>query len=274
MNISFHKMHGLGNDFMIVDTRGVSISLAPEQIRQLGDRRFGVGFDQLILLEPSENPEADVFMRILNCDGSEAEACGNATRCVARLIMDGDDKAACAIETVAGLLQATGQGEVITVNMGKPRLDWQEIPLAEPFDTIAVDLRVGPLVNPCAVNIGNPHAVFFVPDADQVDLAHYGPLVETDPMFPKKTNVEIVHMIDEHTLRMRVWERGVGITGACGSGAAAAVVAAHRRDFIGRQAMVQLDGGVLTFNWDIDTDELFMAGPAAYVYKGEMRIPA
>jgi diaminopimelate epimerase len=267
-------MHGLGNDFMIIDTRAVSISLTDEQIRQWGDRRHGVGFDQLILLEPAKNKDTDTFMRILNCDGSEAEACGNATRCVAKLIMDEKDQSSCAIETVAGVLKATGQGEVITVNMGKPRLDWQDIPLAENFDTIAIDLQVGPLVNPCAVNMGNPHAVFFVPDADQVDLERYGPMVETHSMFPNKTNVEVVHIVDEHTLRMRVWERGVGITGACGSGAAAAVIAAHRRDFIGRQAMVQLDGGVLTFNWDIDTDELFMAGPATYVYKGEIQIPA
>lgn len=265
-------MHGLGNDFMIIDTREAPLSLAPEQIRLLGNRRLGVGFDQLILLEPPKNAAADIFMRILNCDGSEAEACGNATRCVVRLMLEENPESVCKIETVAGLLEATGQGEIITVNMGKPRLDWREIPLGEPFDTLAIDLSFGPLVNPCAVNIGNPHAVFFVKDVQEIDLEHYGPKIETDPLFPNKTNVEIVHIVDEQTLRMRVWERGVGITGACGSGAAAAVIAAHRRDFIGRQAMVELDGGVLTFNWDINTDELFMAGPASYVYQGEMEI--
>ena len=272
MTVSFHKMHGLGNDFVIIDTRKSKISLAEDKICALADRYTGIGFDQLILLVAPENKDVDVSMRIYNCDGSPSGACGNATRCVARLLLDNSGHDQCRIETSAGVLTATGTDGIYTVNLGRPKLTWKDIPLDHDVDTLALDIHAGPLVNPCAVSLGNPHAVFFVPDVGAVDLETYGPQIENNPIFPEKTNVEVVHIVDEKTLRMRVWERGCGITSACGSGAGAAVVAAHRRDFIGRQAMVELDGGVLTFNWDIDSGDLYMVGPAEHVYTGTVAL--
>lgn len=274
MQISFHKMHGLGNDFVIIDTRGFDESpvdsFPPTFIKSLGDRKRGIGFDQLIVMEAPKNPAADVFMRIINNDGSEAEACGNATRCVAKLLMDELGRDGCVVETVAGLLGASRHLDTYTINMGKPRLEWDEIPLAAEADTLGLGFNVGPLMLPCAVNIGNPHAVFFVDNVDEIDLEYWGPQVETHDMFPEKTNVEIAHITDRNTIRMRVWERGVGITDACGSAACATMVAAVRRDLIGREAVVELDGGTLAFKWDAETGDLFMTGPVEYVFKGEV----
>ena len=282
MNIPFRKMHGLGNDFVIVDARGFDASLidslSADYIQYLGDRRRGIGFDQLILIEPAKGDGADAYMRILNNDGSEAEACGNATRCVAHILMQELDAQNCTIQTIAGFLHCEyvehegGSTRLIKVNMGQPRLNWDEIPLRDDVDTLGLGFNIGPLMLPCAVNIGNPHAVFFVDDVDGIDLEHWGPQVEHHEMFPKKTNVEIAHIIDNQTIRMRVWERGVGITQACGSAACATMVAAVRRDLVEREAIVELDGGPLSFYWDEASNDLFMTGPVSFVFEGQIEL--
>jgi len=268
MEHRFVKMHGLGNDFVVLDTRETGLSLASEQIRAIADRKTGVGCDQFIIMEPAKDTHADVFMRILNADGSEVEACGNATRCIADLVMEQTGKDHTVIETVVGLLDAhpTGDGR-ISVDMGLVRLDWREIPLAEAVDTGSLPLEVGPLADPVAVNIGNPHAVFFVDDAEAVDLERWGPQIETHEMFPERINVEAVQVLADNRLRMRVWERGVGITRACGTGACASLIAAARRKLTGRKAEVILDGGSLEIEWMPD-NHVQMTGPVARSYTG------
>ena len=263
--LDFHKMHGLGNDFVIVDQRSGKLTLSEQQIRQIADRRRGVGFDQLLLLEPSTR--GDVFMRVHNPDGSEAGACGNGTRCVARLMMEEHGLARVVIETQAGLLEASPGLRGYTVKMGHPGLSWHEIPLAEPMDTLHLDIGEGPLSRPTAVSMGNPHAVFFVDDAEAVDLESLGPTLEHHPVFPERANIGVAQVIDRETVRLRVFERGAGITKACGSGACAAVVAGIRRDLIGRGASVQLDGGALRIIWGED-GQVSMTGPATHSYKG------
>ncbi len=269
MTIPFTKMHGLGNDFVVIDARKQPVALSAGQIRAISDRRTGVGCDQLIVIEPPRSPDADAFMRILNADGSEVSACGNATRCVARVLTEESGRSETVIETRAGLLVATrGDNDWIFVDMGLPRLDWREIPLAGPADTLSLNLSVGPLSNPVAVSMGNPHVVFFVPDVEAVALAELGPLVEHHPLFPERTNVEVVQVLGPVTLRMRVWERGTGITSACGTGACASLVAAVRRGLIQtRWADVCLDGGSLRIDW-WDNGHVLMTGPAAKVAEG------
>ncbi|WP_207480136.1 diaminopimelate epimerase [Arenibaculum pallidiluteum] len=270
MSLPFLKMHGLGNDFVVLDARRSALVLSPAQVRAVADRRTGVGCDQLIVLEPGATPGADVFMRIYNPDGSEAGACGNATRCVASLVSEEESGGPVGIQTIAGLLKArpTGGGGY-EVDMGPARLDWREIPLAGPADTLRLDVEAGPLSAPCAVNMGNPHAVFFVEDADAVDLAAWGPRIEHHPAFPDRTNVEIVQVLGPELIRMRVWERGAGITRACGSGACAALVAAARRGLTGRRATVRLDGGDLEITWRED-GHVLMAGPTALAFRGTL----
>ena len=266
--LQFLKMHGLGNDFVVLDTRETGVILAPEQVRAIANRRTGVGCDQFIIIEPVRDSHADAFMRILNADGSEVEACGNATRCIADLIMEQTGRDHTVIETVAGLLDAfpTKDGR-ISVDMGPVRLDWREIPLTEAVDTGSLLLEVGPLTNPVAINVGNPHAVFFVEDAEAIDLERWGPQIETHAMFPEKTNVEVVQVLPNDQLRMRVWERGVGITQACGTGACASLVAAARRKLTGRRAEVILDGGTLEIEWMAD-NHIQMTGPVARSFSG------
>ena len=268
MEHRFTKMHGLGNDFVVLDVRETGLALRPEQIRAIANRRTGVGCDQFIIIEPAKDTHADVFMRILNADGSEVEACGNATRCIAGLVMEQTGRDHTIIETVVGLLDAhpTADGR-ISVDMGPVKLDWREIPLADPVDTGSVPLEVGPLANPVAVNVGNPHAVFFVDDAEAIDLERWGPQIETHDMFPARINVEVVQVITENQLRMRVWERGVGITQACGTGACASLVAAARRKLTGRRAEVILDGGPLEIEWMPDNN-VQMTGPVARSFSG------
>ena len=228
--VAFTKMHGLGNDFVIVDGRDGDLAIGGTQARAIGDRRRGVGFDQLLILEPAKDAAADLFMRILNPDGSEAEACGNGTRCVAARVMDELGRDTLNIETVAGVLATTtGADGLVTVDMGPANLEWRQIPLAVEADTLHLDIENGPLRDPVAVNIGNPHMVFFVDDADAIDVAGLGPALESHPLYPERTNVEICSLSGPDQLRMRVWERGAGITQACGSGACAAGVAAARR---------------------------------------------
>lgn len=266
---SFVKMHGLGNDFIVLDAREQPLDLTPTKVQAMADRRTGAGCDQFIVMETPKAAGADVFMRIFNADGSEVEACGNATRCVARLMMGETDQDQTTIETVVGLLQADqADGDKVTVNMGMARLDWQDIPVSEQCDTLAMPLTVGPLSAPVGVNVGNPHAVFFVEDCESLDLETIGPKVETHPFFPNRVNVEVVTKLDETTLRMRVWERGVGITQACGTGACAVLVAAVRRGIIdGRKATVVLDGGPLEIEW-LENGEILMTGSASRAFDG------
>jgi len=264
----FIKMHGLGNDFVVVDARTEPFVLDDASTRAVADRRTGIGCDQLITLEPPTNGAADVFMRIRNADGGEVEACGNATRCVASLIMAETGREHCTVETQAGLLHAvsiTAGG--IAVDMGELRTAWQEIPLAREMDTLHLELACGPLSDPVAVNIGNPHAVFFVADAAAVDLETLGPQLEHDPLFPERANIGVAELMGPDCLRVRVWERGVGLTRACGTGACAAAAAAHRRGLTGRKAEVRLDGGPLALEWRED-GHMVMSGPVATSFTG------
>ena len=271
----FLKMHGLGNDFVVLDARTAALDLTPERRRVIADRRLGVGCDQLIVLEPPTEREADVFMRIYNPDGGEARACGNATRCVASVVMDERKTDHVAVQTVAGLLdsQKTGVGSnglpVISVDMGQARLDWREIPVREACDTNHMPVGIGPLQDPVGTNMGNPHATFFVDDAAAIPLAELGPKLEHDRFFPERANVGVAQLLGEGRLRLRVWERGAGITLACGSGACAAVVAASRRGLVQRKADVVLEGGTLTIEWLRD-DHVLMTGGIAVAFKGEL----
>src|SRR5580693_2426817 len=242
--------------------------IAFRKMHGLADRHTGIGCDQVLLLEAPNDSLAQVFMRVLNPDGSEAEACGNGTRCVARLIAAETGKSQLLIETAGGLLDARlHKNGSATIDMGRPRLFWSDIPLAREMDTLHVKLRRGKLADPVCTNIGNPHATFFVDDAEAIDLAALGPRLEHDSLFPERANIGIATVRDRHTIRLRVWERGVGITLACGSGACAALVAAHRRGLTGRRAAVKLDGGDLDIEWR-DDEQVLMTGPAALSFEG------
>lgn len=266
--LPFIKMHGLGNDFVILDARARPVPLSNAAIRKLADRRRGVGFDQMITLEPSGR--ADAFMRIHNADGGEVESCGNAARCIGALLMQESDRREVSIDTLGGWLRATrAAGSLVTVNMGEPRFDWQEIPLARAMDTNRMDYAHGGYALPSAVNVGNPHVVFFVPDAEAVPLERIGPEIEVDPLFPARVNVEFVQVLEPSRLRMRVWERGVGITRACGTGACATLVAAARRGLAARRADILLDGGPLTIEWS-DTNQILMTGPVTESFRGQI----
>jgi diaminopimelate epimerase len=278
MNRPFLKMNGLGNDFAVVDARQNAFAPAPDQIRAWADRARGIGFDQLIAIEDSA--DGDAFMRVWNADGGSVETCGNALRCVAWVLNpDADDKTL-KIDTLSGLtkarvLAADAKTGTASVDMGKPRLNWQDIPLAEEMDTLRLELQVGPIDNPlyhtpCAVSMGNPHVVFFVDDVDKVDVTATGSLIENHPLFPEGVNVEFVQVLDRQTLRMRVWERGAGITKACGTGACATLVAAARRGLSERSATVIMDGGPLHIAW-ADNDHVIMTGPVELEFSGELK---
>ncbi len=271
----FLKMHGLGNDFVVLDARTAAFDLTPERRRVIADRRLGVGCDQLIVLEPPTEREADVFMRIYNPDGGEAGACGNATRCVASVVMDERKTDQVTVQTIAGLLESQKAGvgsnglPVISVDMGLARLDWREIPVREACDTNHMPVGIGPLQDPVGTNMGNPHATFFVADAAAIPLAELGPKLEHDRFFPERANIGVAQLLDDGRLRLRVWERGAGITLACGSGACAAVVAASRRGLVPRKADVVLEGGTLAIEWLRD-DHVLMTGGIAVAFKGEL----
>jgi diaminopimelate epimerase len=268
--IPFTKAHGLGNDFVVIDARTRPLRLGTLAARAIADRYTGVGCDQLIVIEPPRRPGSHAFMRILNADGGEVEACGNATRCVARLLMDEAGSAETVLETIAGTIAASAAAHGhVTVDLGAVGLDWRSIPLAEPADTLHLPVKVGPLVDPVAVSVGNPHAVFFVADAAAVALKRWGPEVEHHPLFPARTNVEVVHVLARDRLRLRVWERGVGITRACGTGACAAVVAAARRGLADRRVTVALDGGILDIVWR-DDGHVEMTGAVATTFHGTL----
>jgi diaminopimelate epimerase len=266
--VAFSKMHGLGNDFVVLDFRRGAMPVGAAVARRLADRRTGIGCDQVIVLEPPRHPAARVLMRIHNADGSEAEACGNATRCVADLLYRESRDRQIRIETAAGLLEAEALPDgSFAVDMGPARTAWHEIPLARPADTDRVALHAGPLTDAVCTNIGNPHATFFVGDLDAVDLAAVGPALEHDPLFPQRANIGVAEVRTLRRIRLRVWERGAGITLSCGSGACAALVAAHRRGLTERDAVVELDGGVMNIAWRED-GHVIMTGPAALSFEG------
>ena len=267
--LAFTKMHGLGNDFVVVDSRGVAASLDEVHYRAIGDRRRGVGYDQFLTIEPASNG-ADAFMRIHNPDGTEAGACGNGTRCVASVLMAETGKPSVTVETIAGSLVCEDAGDgLVSVDMGPAGLAWDKIPLAHEVDTLSVALDDAPYTGACCVDMGNPHAVFFVEDAEAIALADVGPVIEHHAMFPERTNVEFVQVLSPTQLRMRVWERSAGITQACGSGACATAVAAVRRGLAERETEVILDGGSLRLAWR-DDGHVIMTGPVATSFAGEI----
>lgn len=261
----FRKMHGLGNDFVIFDARDRPLKLNTEQVRRLAHRQTGIGCDQLIVMEPSTS--ADVFMRIYNADGGEVSACGNATRCVARLL----ERPVCHIETSAGVLETHVEGETPTVNMGTPKFDWHEIPFAMAMDTLKMPVGWEALKAPSAVNVGNPHLIFFVDDVKKVDLARIGPMIECDPLFPQRINVGVAQVVGREEIRLRVWERGAGLTLSCGTGACAATVTAVRRKLTERHVSVRLPGGVLRIEYT-KAGHMLMGGPVATVFSGAVDI--
>jgi diaminopimelate epimerase len=264
----FTKMHGLGNDFVVLDRRANGGTIPPETARALADRHRGVGCDQVIVI--GESGMADVALRFFNPDGGEAGACGNGTRCVGALLMNERGADHLAVETLAGVLDIEkAAGGLVSVDMGLARTDWDEIPLAERTDTLHLGISEGPLSDPVAVNMGNPHAVFFVDDAEAVDLAKHGPKLEHHKMFPERANIGVAQVTGKDRLRLRVWERGAGITLACGSGACAATVAAHRRHLTGRKVELQLDGGPLAVEW-LENGHVLMTGPVATSFTGEL----
>lgn len=270
-NLPFLKMHGLGNDFVVVDGREADAALTEAQYRAVGDRRRGVGYDQFLTILPPRNGGI-AYMAIHNPDGSEAQACGNGTRCVASLLMGEAGAEEIVLETVAGgLVCRRAEDGRVTVDMGAARLRWDEIPIGVEAETLEVPVSTAEAYSPATlVNMGNPHAVFFVEDAEALDLARIGPPIETDPIFPERANIEFVTVLGPDRLRMRVWERGAGITQACGSGACATVVAAVRRGLIrGRSAGVVLDGGVLDITWRED-GHVEMTGPVATSFSGTL----
>lgn len=272
--LPFQKMHGLGNDFVVLDARTRAIPLTLGQRRWIADRRRGIGCDQLIVLEPPRDRLADVFMRIHNPDGGEAGACGNATRCVAAKVMAEKHSQHAIVETISGLLDTEAvAGGLVSVDMGEVRLDWREIPLSEACDTLHLPLGLGPVSDPVGVNIGNPHAVFFVPDAARVDVAALGPVLERHKLFPERANIEFAQIVSPDRIRMRVWERGAGITQACGSGACATLVAAARRKLTGRSATVVLDGGELLIEW-LSDNHVRMTGGWTESFRGEIDLRA
>ena len=255
MRAAFTKMHGLGNDFVVLDTRGAPLPPVTAALaRALADRRTGIGCDQLIVLE--ESPTADFRMRIYNADGGEVEACGNATRAVA--ILHGSPAH---IETAGGVLAVQPGDGGAAVDMGEPRFEWDAIPLAYAMDTVSLPVGWEELEQPAAVNVGNPHAVFFVDNCDVVDLETLGPLIEHDPLFPERVNVDVATVDNKVEIRLRVWERGAGLTKACGTGACAALVACARRGLTNRAATVIVDGGELFIDWREGDDHVLMTGP-------------
>lgn len=273
-SIGFRKMNGLGNDFVVLDARARAVTLGPNQVRAIADRKEGIGCDQVIALEPSR--KADVFMRIWNADGGEVEACGNAARCIAALIAAETGRSEVSIETEGAVLgaQVNGDGSV-TIDMGPPRLAWDEIPLGQPFqDTRAIELQMGSieapgLPSPAVVNVGNPHCIFFVDDIEAHDLSRFGPTIEHHKLFPERVNVSLAELAGPDHLRIRTWERGAGLTWACGTAACAAGVAAARLKLTGRKVTVSLPGGDLLIEWR-DDDHVLMTGPYALDFKGTL----
>ncbi len=273
MKNKFVKMHGLGNDFVIFDGRSAALSIPSETIIKMGDRRTGIGFDQLVIIDPPRSPGTDAYLRIYNNDGTEVAACGNATRCIGKLLIDETNAQKVTLETKAAKLEAVMAGDDVAVDMGNVNLEWQQIPLNHEEDTLSVPVEEGLLDRAVAVNVGNPHAVFFLQkNVDDFPLEKMGPRVEEDPIFPEKTNVEIANVISRTRIRMRVWERGAGITRACGTGACAVAVAGARKGLTDRKVTVVLDGGNLDIEWRESDNHVVMTGAVAEVYRGEVEL--
>jgi diaminopimelate epimerase len=274
MRAPFIKMHGCGNDFVVMDERATSLELTQDRAVLIADRHRGIGCDQFIVLERPPAPhQADVFMRIRNPDGSEAGACGNATRCVADLLARETGQRVFTIQTISGLLPARvlDDGRV-EVDMGPARLDWTEIPLAGAANTLHLDLAAPGVADPAAASMGNPHATFFVDDMDAIDIPAIGPVLEHAPLFPQRANIGFVQVTSSTSFRLRVWERSAGLTLACGSGACAAMVNAARRGLTGRRAHVIVDGGALDMEWRED-GHVLMTGPVATAFHGTIDLP-
>jgi len=263
-NIPFIKMDGLGNDFVITDARKTALKLSPKDIKTLGDRHKGVGFDQFFILRKSKT--CDVKMDIYNSDGSAAAACGNGTRCVASLIFKEVNKKEITLEAPGGKILKAFNTKPVTVNMGNPSTDWRAIPLKKKCDTLKMPALIKGFGNPVCVSMGNPHTVFFVKNVEALDIASLGSAVENNPLFPDRTNVEFVQIINRRKIRMRVWERGAGITLACGSGSCAALAACALRGLTERKAAVVLDGGELEISWT--KDGILMKGAVNKAFEG------
>ncbi|MEC7490943.1 MAG: diaminopimelate epimerase [Pseudomonadota bacterium] len=267
-------MHGLGNDFVVIDTRpgklGGGVVIGPAEVIRIADRRTGVGCDQLILIEDASSDDVDAFMRIHNADGSEVKACGNATRCIGSILMTETGADRVQIRTGADLLVVEQSGDgLITVDMGNPRFGWEDVPLNAHADTLHVDLTRGPLSDPAVASMGNPHATFFVKNVEAIPLSELGPTLEVDPVFPEKANIGIAEIKAFDRIRLRVWERGVGITPACGTGACAAVANAVRRDLTAPRVTVEVDGGDLVIDWRAD-GRMSMTGPVQTTFTGTL----
>ena len=278
MNRPFLKMNGAGNDFVVVNALETPFQPTVEQVRAIADRQTGEGCDQLIALEPSE--QADAFMRVWNADGGMVETCGNALRCVGWVLMQSTGKDEVRIDTLGGMTtarRAADDGQV-TVDMGAPRLDWTQVPLAEEMDTRGIELQIGPIDDPVlhtpgAVSMGNPHVVFFMDHAPNDGFVRgTGSLIEHHPRFPEGVNVGFAHVIAPDRIRLRVWERGAGLTKACGTGACAALVASARRGVTGRHATVDVDGGRLVIDWDEASNHVFMTGPVEVERTGTLAV--
>jgi diaminopimelate epimerase len=260
--LPFMKMHGLGNDFVIVDARAQATPISAALAKGIGHRQFGVGFDQLAVIE---NGAADAHLVFYNADGSTSAACGNATRCIARFLMEESGKTELTLTTERGTLYAQDAGNGLTsVNMGQPQLGWQDIPLAEEMDTLELPIEG----TPSATGMGNPHCTFFVDDAEAIPLAEFGSRYEQHPLYPERTNVQVAQVIGPDHIRMRVWERGVGITLASGSSSCATAVAAARRGLTGRKVQIELDGGTIWIDWR--DDGVWMTGPTCHVFSGTL----
>jgi diaminopimelate epimerase len=268
MKKPFIKMHGLGNDFVVLDSTKNQYNINKASIQLIANRKFGVGCDQVIEMKHSD--KEDIYMKIYNADGTEAEACGNAARCIAGLLFASSPKKAVSIETIAGVLKAESEENgLIKVDMGKPKFFWKDIPLS--MNISEINFEELTLKNGLAINIGNPHIVFFVKDLDAVDINKIGPLIENNSLFPEKINVEICQLENRKKIKVLVWERGAGNTLACGSGACAALVAAYKNSLSEPQAEIVLDGGSLNITWNIGSDEhVIMSGPIAVSFLGDL----
>ncbi|MFK7838651.1 MAG: diaminopimelate epimerase [Sulfitobacter sp.] len=259
--LPFMKMHGLGNDFVVLDARAHNLTVTPQMAQRIGHRQFGVGFDQLAVI--SKDTHADAHLTFFNADGSTSAACGNATRCIARHLMDETGQAHLHLTTDRGDLAAEDMGAGITaVNMGHPQLLWHEVPLAEDIDTLELPIKGAPT----ATGMGNPHCTFFVDDVDAIELSARGPEIENHPLYPQRTNVQFAQIVGPDHIRMRVWERGVGVTLASGSSSCATAVAANRRGLTAREVQIDLDGGTLHIDWR--DDGVWMIGPTMHVFSG------
>ncbi|SHG93923.1 diaminopimelate epimerase [Cognatishimia maritima] len=264
-HIQFEKMHGLGNDFVVIDARGRESGLSEALIKAIAHRHFGVGFDQLAVIEAAQ--DADAHLVFYNADGSTSAACGNATRCISRKLLDESGQSDLVLTTARGTLKAKEAGNgLVAVNMGHPQLHWHEIPLAREMDTLELPIEG----TPTATGMGNPHCTFFVEDAEKVDLETLGAKLEHHPLYPERTNVQFASLLGENHLRMRVWERGVGPTLASGSSSCATAVAAARRGLTGRQVQIDLDGGTLHIDWA--DDGVWMTGETMHVFSGVLTV--